>query len=98
MMTRWIPIFIVLFLTACAGQNAGRDLLLSCHAYDRVLRYLTVYQTAGRLSESQIATVDHVRAVANPICMGDPPDLRTALTAINAELRRMVIIELEAKQ
>ena len=96
--TKGSAVILVLLLAGCAGQNVGRDLLLACHAYDGALSSLTVYRAAGRLSEGQIATVNQVRAVANPICMGEPLDLRTALTALETELRRMAVIELEKKQ
>lgn len=71
-MKRYIPIFLVLALVACAGDaktRATSSLAVACESYAATLTELAARKAT--LTVSQVGTVDRVRAVVNPICLPD---------------------------
>lgn len=65
-----IPVLLVLAITACQGDaktRATASLAVACETYASALS-----QAADRkpkMTVEQVATVDRVRAVVNPICL-----------------------------
>ena len=83
---------LLAILAACATNTAERT-LAACEAYAGSLTVLASLKAQGSLSEGDIATVDSVRAVANPICDGQVRDIEGTLAVLETELTRLLIIQ-----
>lgn len=69
-MRRCIPIVLVLALVACQGDaktRATASLAVACETYATALEQAALRKPT--MSVTQVATVDRVRAVVNPICL-----------------------------
>jgi len=86
-----------LILVGCASSTAERT-LATCELYASTLTVLATLKAQGSLSEGQIATVDSVRAVSNPICDGTVRDIEGTLTLLETGLTRLLIVQQTAGQ
>lgn len=82
---RALAIGLVLVLSGCVGNvQPEQKLVTACNAYANTLVVLAGYKQAGKLSAAQIASVDQIRAVVNPICSGTtaPADVNSAINTV----------------
>jgi hypothetical protein len=70
-----VAFFVALF--GCAGTytppSPTHSVLMGCTAYTSALNSLAVRRKAGLLNAQEIARVDELRAIVNPICTADRP-------------------------
>lgn len=91
MMNKFITAMAAVFLmSGCALIGNGswsqeKSIVSACQAFGQSLTILSQYNSAGKLSSSQEATVDDVVAVVGPICSQDelPTQERTVRLVVN---------------
>ncbi len=68
---------LVATLAACAHDkiSPAESILLSCDAFASGLTSLAPLRADGKLSDGTVRLVDQTRAVVDPICTGDAPDV-----------------------
>lgn len=89
---------VAVFLYGCAGtKDFQKALLVACNGYTEALTSLATYRALGRLTPSQIATVDRLRPSLNTACKSDVTDARAALATVEAGLLQMLLIKEEVK-
>ncbi len=112
--TPWIAFgfAIMLALAGCAGTTTNvaapevvqqiQALDQKCIVYGTALRSLAILRAQDRLSEAQVAMVEDVRVLADPICASntafDPDNIfgwQDALRTIEAALFEMAFIQEE---
>lgn len=81
----------VLVLAGCAG-SPSQQLLEACGSHDAAVRAAAPLAAVSVLSQRQVDAIDLSIAIADGVCDGTVRDYSTALSAIEAELLRMVII------
>jgi hypothetical protein len=87
MIKLWIPIALVLFLTACAGVNPTARIDLACESASSAVLVLTTLKAQGELTVYQTAQVSRAVDVIDPICGAEVrPTTTTALDAVNRAL------------
>jgi len=103
-----VLVVTVLVVAGCApldqfGRPASavdqyRQLLTACKTYSAGLKTLAAFNSAGKLSAGDVATVDLIRAVANPICGASTPpaDLGLALGTLEDVADEMLAMQLKA--
>lgn len=77
-MKRFFIIGVVgLALAGCSSDKItpAESILLSCDAFASALTVLTPLRADGKLSDGTVKLVDQTRAVVDPICTGDAPDV-----------------------
>ena len=91
----WIPIaFLALFLTACAGLSAEKQLLVACQGYASTLTTLAGFKAAGKLGAQEIASVDALRPSLNIICLdGNWTNASAALDIVEDAMFQLIILE-----
>ncbi len=80
-----------LILAGCAGSQS-QQLLSACTSHDAGVRALAPLAATGLLSQEQVTAVDQSIVLADSICDGSATNYGTALSTLEAELLRMVII------
>ena len=96
-MIRCLALAAVLAVAGCVvppsdappERNYILALSQACNVYAAALTDLAALRAQGRLSVGEIAAVDSVRAVASPLCIGEPRDARAAMLAVEQAMLRM---------
>ena len=88
-LTLWLSALVVMGLAGCATTpNALNSLtapqqafINGCYSYNSLIVFLTQEATLKKLSAGQVATVNQVRQVAEPICSSPMPANPTQATS-----------------
>ncbi len=80
-----------LILAGCAGSQS-QQLLSACEGHDTFVRAMAPQAAVGALTQRQVDAVTQSIAVADSICNGTAQNYSTALSVMEAELLRMVIV------
>lgn len=96
-MKRFLIIAAVgLALAGCAKDkiSPAESVLLSCDAYASALKSLAPLRAADKLSAGTVKIVDDTRAIVEPICTGNAPDVDASVkdTAIKSGTALLVSI------
>lgn len=77
-MKRYLIAGLTAFVIAgCASDKItpAESILLSCDGFASALTVLTPLRADGKLSDGTVKLVDQTRAIVDPICTGDAPDV-----------------------
>lgn len=71
----------IILLAGCATvQSQQKGIITACNGYAHALATAAAFRAQGKLSASQIDTINQVRTVVNPICTA--PKLPTTAQAL----------------
>ncbi len=85
-------------LAGCASSiSMQENLQIACRAYAASLTSLAGYRAAGRLSEEQVAAVDHWRPTLNEACSGNVTETQDLLNLVESGVVSMIFIEEEVR-
>lgn len=91
---------LVLALGACQSTTPQTELAIGCQGYASTLAGLATVK--GELDSDQVATVNEVRTIVNPICtdIGAVDNTQSALATLRAQMRALnrVNTEVEVNQ
>ena len=86
--------FVLLFVIAACASTTEDKIVVACQTYASSLSTLAVAKAAGDLSDAQIATVNDVRAILNPICQeGRWSNADVALSAVEQGIVRLAQVK-----
>ena len=62
--------------------SPAETVLFGCETFSSTLVVVTKLNTEGKLNDNTVEIVDHARASANPICLGDAPDVNSSVSKV----------------
>lgn len=101
---RRLAVVALALLAGCAApakpDQTGLTVALvqACSAFGAARDTLTPLKVAGKLTLEQIAQVDKLRSVVNPVCLNPvpPADLVEAITRVNGSILDVLLIQEDA--
>lgn len=86
-MKRYLIVALVGFALAGASCDQGKitpaeTVLLGCGSFSSALVVVTQLNDEGKLNPQHVAIVDHARGGANPICLGQAPNVDASVKDI----------------
>ena len=85
-------------LAGCASSiSMQENLQIACRAYAASLTSLAGFRAAGRLTDEQVAAVDHWRPTLNEACNGEVMETEELLNLVESGVVSMIFIEQEIR-
>lgn len=87
-------VLLLAFVCAACALSTEDKIALACQTYASSLATLSMAKAAGDLSTDQIAAVNDVREVVNPVCLdGDWTSADRALADTEAGIAELAAVE-----
>lgn len=93
----FIGAIIAIALVGCSGQHPEKNRIALCKTIGKLVGDLAPYRS--EMSEKQVATVNAVREVTDPICLSDTaPDTMTIYDGFQKAVLELVEVHGEVTQ